>query len=380
MSGADDAPGLFLFGTLRHLPLLERVTGLAAADLDAVPAALPDHRVARAKGQDFPLLDPAPGRRAEGLLLRGLTPDAAARLDRYEAPYGYLPGPVVVETGEGRVAARVYRPEPGADAPEAGEDWDLGDWQARWGEIATLAAEEEMQAWAAGQDGAPRFARNARAWARIMARQHAPQVERSAMTWDDVDGPEWQGGHDGFFRLRRFTLSHPTFSGGHSERVTREGFAAFDAALVLPYDPETDRVLMIEQLRYGPILRGDPTPWVLEPVAGLVDAGEDPAETARRETVEEARLELRAIEPMVKVYASPGYSSEYFHCFLGLADLSEHHGTLGGADDEHEDIRSHVMSFDRAMELVGSGEVNAGPLVMMLLWLQANRGRLRAAS
>jgi hypothetical protein len=36
------------------------------------------------------------------------------------------------------------------------------------------------------------------------------------------------------------------------------------------------------------------------------------------------------------------------------------------------------MPYDTAMALVHSGEINAGPLIMMLYWLGAERGRLRA--
>ena len=83
---------------------------------------------------------------------------------------------------------------------------------------------------------------------------------------------------------------------------------------------------------------------------------------------------------MVRVYASPGYSSEFFHCFLGLCDLAGRGGELGGLDAENEDIRSHVIGFDRALALIDSGEINAGPLVMMILWLARHRAALRAAA
>ncbi len=51
--------------------------------------------------------------------------------------------------------------------------------------------------------------------------------------------------------------------------------ASADAVTVLPYDPVRDRVLLIEQYRFGVHMRGDPRPWVLEPVAGRIDAGRD---------------------------------------------------------------------------------------------------------
>ena len=44
---------------------------------------------------------------------------------------------------------------------------------------------------------------------------------------------------------------------------------------MLPYDPATGDVLLVEQFRAGPLLRGAPDAWTLEPVAGIIDPGED---------------------------------------------------------------------------------------------------------
>ncbi len=55
-----------------------------------------------------------------------------------------------------------------------------------------------------------------------------------------------------------------------------------------------DRVLLLEQMRAGPMLRGDANPWMLEPVAGMIDAGETPIRPALRECAEEAGLSLAA--------------------------------------------------------------------------------------
>ncbi|ETW11816.1 ADP-ribose pyrophosphatase-like protein [Roseivivax marinus] len=369
---------LFVFGTLRHVPLLARVLDRDPDACGTRPAALPGHVAAAVADEDFPLLVAEEGARAEGLLIEGLTAREVARLDGYEGDFGFHLREVRVETPDGPAAAHAYFPEPGRWRTDGA--WDFEGWVARWGEITALAAEEVMAAVEKGAEPAPPFARKARAWARIRGRAGAPQELRAPMTRDDIQDLRFLPGYDGFFRLRRFELSFRTFGGGVSERVQREGFAAFDAALVLPYDPVRDCVLLIEQFRYGPVLREDPTPWMLEPIAGLVDAGEEPADTARREAMEEAQLDLSGLEPMMQVYPSPGYTSEYFHCFLGIADLGGQHGTVAGLDAEHEDIRSHVVSFDRAMALIETGEINVGPLAMMLLWLARHRDRLRAAA
>ncbi|QFS82425.1 ADP-ribose pyrophosphatase [Roseivivax sp. THAF40] len=370
-------PRYFLYGTLLHAPLFEVVAQDALA---GEAAELSGYGVDWVRDAAYPVIHADPARVAKGRLIEAGA-DMAARLDFYEAGFGYRAETRQVETANGPVEAWVYFPDHDADP---GAPFDLEDWATRWGAIATGAAEEIMARHGreTGKEAHalwPVFA--ARAWGRQMAQNAAPTTLRTAMSRDDIRHFAHEpGGWDGFFRLRRFSVQYSEYRGGVSERLTREAFCAFDAALVLPYDPVTDQVLLIEQFRYGPLMRDDPAPWVLEPIAGLIDAGEDPAETARREASEEAQLDIEDVRLMVKVYASPGYSTEFFHCFLGLADLSGRDTVHAGLDEENEDIRSHVISFDRAMELVETGEINAGPLAMMLLWLARERPGLRAAA
>ncbi|MHA6347587.1 NUDIX domain-containing protein [Roseivivax sp. CAU 1761] len=368
--------GLFAFGTLRHLPLLEAVIGRGADTLEIVPARLPGHAVRAVAGEDFPRLEHAEGEAAEGLLIRRLTREDWARIDFYENGFNYDLHGVRVETDSGEEPARAYFTDD--DRLRSAGPWQLQTWVDRWGELTPRAAAEKMRLFghvtpqAAGE---LRFAFRARAWARMLAREPAPQTRRSTMGLDDVTHFEEHDGYTGFFRLAVFDIAHRRFRGGETEPVRREAFVAFDAAIVLPYDPERDRVLLVEQFRYGPLMRGDPAPWVLEPVAGLVDAREDPAETARREALEEAHLELRSLEPMPNLYPSPGYSSEFFHCFLGLCDLPDRGNGHAGLDAENEDIRTHVLAFDEAMDLLDSGEINVGITATMLLWLARYRAR-----
>ncbi|MEL7256355.1 MAG: NUDIX domain-containing protein [Pseudomonadota bacterium] len=218
----------------------------------------------------------------------------------------------------------------------------------------------------------------ARAHSRVAAQQTAPSAIRTAQPAKTVEVQAERATHEGYFLTRSYRLRHPTFDGAQSEDVAREVFVATDAAIVLPYDPVRDRLLLVEQFRMGPFGRGDPLPWVLEPVAGRVDPGEAPETTARRECVEEAGLELHALEHVSSHYCSPGCSTEVFHCYVGLCDLPDMAQGQGGLETEHEDIRTHVLSFEDALNLTRTGEANIGPLVLLLLWVERERPRLRS--
>ncbi|WP_280512709.1 gamma-glutamylcyclotransferase [Tropicibacter naphthalenivorans] len=369
---------MFFYGTLRHLPLLECVLGRVP---DNAPAVLADHAVYWAQDEAFPVIAPQPGAQAKGLLVRGLTSADLEALDFYEGGFGYDARPVTVTVDGQGAQALVYFPPEGKFT--AGAPWSLDAWRQDWEEITMRAAAEVMARRtthsAAEIRGMLPFFRS-RAWAQQIARTPAPQTVRNPMTMDQVEITGKRPGFHGFFTMNAFKLRYRRFDGDWSPELPRECFMSFDVALVLPYDPVLDKVLLVEQLRFGPVQRGDPAPWVLEPIAGLVDARETPEAAARREAVEEAHLTLTDLRPMVRGYASPGYSTEFYHSFLGLCDLSGRGQSQGGLEAENEDIRNHVIAFTDAMDLLDTGEINAAPLAMMLLWLATKREALRAAA
>ena len=108
---------------------------------------------------------------------------------------------------------------------------------------------------------------------------------------DDVEVVEREACFRGFYQLDRLHLRHRLFAGGMGKLISRELFVRHDAVCVLPYDPQRDCVVLIEQFRVG-ALDKSLNPWLIELVAGLIDKDEQPEQVARREAVEEAGLEL----------------------------------------------------------------------------------------
>ncbi len=147
------------------------------------------------------------------------------------------------------------------------------------------------------------------------------------------------------------------------------------ATVVLPYDPARDAVVLIEQFRIGAYAAGI-GPWLIEPVAGIVEAGETPEAVARREAIEEAGCELAELEPIATVMPSPGGCSEILHLFCGRVD-SEGVGGIHGLEHEHEDIRAFVLPLDDALKRMAMSEYNNASTVITLQWLALNRRRLK---
>ena len=372
---------IFVFGTLRHDALRAAVAG---SELPGRRAVLPGHAVVRAldgdgRPQPFPLLTTRPGTEAEGLLLDP-APAQRDRLHGYERLFRYRAAPVTVLCAGKAVEAELYRPESGSWVP--GPDWNLADWAKDWAALRSGAAAEVMALWPDHDPAliAQRYPMIEIAVASCLraAMSPAPAVLRRSPLPGDVKSDATRRPYARYFGVQEDDLRFRRFDGGQSDRVTRAGFILGDAVTVLPYDPVRDRVMVVEQYRYGAWLRGDPNPWSLEAVAGRIDPGETPEAAARRETVEETGLDLGDLLPVGRYYPSPGAVTEYIISYVALADLDDGAAGVGGLASEAEDIRAHVIGFDRLMGLIDSGEVENAPLLISAQWLAARRDRIRA--
>ncbi|MEO4045563.1 NUDIX domain-containing protein [Pseudomonas sp. CAU 1711] len=191
----------------------------------------------------------------------------------------------------------------------------------------------------------------------------------------DVEVLQRETCFQGFYRLDRLHLRHRQFAGGMGPQLRRELFVRHDAVCVLPYDPQRDAVVLIEQFRVG-ALDKSAHPWLLELVAGLIDKDEQPEEVARREAEEEAGLHLGALWPISQYYPSPGGSDERVHLYIGRCDSSGAGGVHGLAE-EGEDIRVHVWPLEDALRAVKDGRIDNAAGIIALQWLALNRDEVR---
>ncbi len=171
----------------------------------------------------------------------------------------------------------------------------------------------------------------------------------------------------GFFRIERWQLRHKCFAGGWSEVMTRELFERGQAVVVLPYNVQTDELVLVEQFRIGAVGSGQ-SPWLLEAIAGMIEPGQSPELTARREAEEEAGIQLTELWPMLHYYSSPGGSTERIQLYLGRLTAAVTPGVFGLAD-EHEDIKVHLLPRATAMQLLAEGKIDNAATVIALQWL-----------
>lgn len=186
----------------------------------------------------------------------------------------------------------------------------------------------------------------------------------------------------GRFPLERIRFRHRRFDGAMSGAKTWEVWRRGRAAAVLPYDPDADVVVLIEQFRL-PALAAGIDPVLVELPAGLCDDGEIPEHTARREMVEEMNLTVGALQRIGGFLLTPGGSDELCELYVGRvqAPPADAQGIAGhaGMADEHEDIRVRVWPAQAAIDAVLAGRFANSVTALGLLWLAARHAQIRAA-
>jgi len=153
-----------------------------------------------------------------------------------------------------------------------------------------------------------------------------------------------------------------TIEKASGKKAAREVVEHGDCIAVVALD-EQDNVLLVRQFRHA-VDR-----FLLEIPAGGIDPGEEPIDSVRRELQEEIGYLPRKVDKLGGFYATPGYGTEYLHCFLA-ADLMPSRLVAEDTDD----IELVRVSTDDIPRLIASGEIcDAKSIAALLMFLFIRR-------
>lgn len=138
---------------------------------------------------------------------------------------------------------------------------------------------------------------------------------------------------------------------GSSHLHDRDLLDRGDGITVLLYNLSRRTVLLLRQPRIVATMTGNAVGETVEACNGMVGQ-EDPETAALREVEEETGHRLHNLQPIGKVYASPGGSLELIHLFLGEYDETTEVSKGGGLCDEGEDIFPFEVGLDQAMNWI----------------------------
>ena len=369
---------IFVFGTLKSETLRTIVLGRELAPKDICTASIKGFCVYWAKEGPFPVMVPKEGSEAHGLVLKNLSDVDVERLNYYELGFDYVLSPTSVETNVGPAEAYAYFCNNSDMATK--KLWSYDDWLSDHSEVQYIAAKEFLDFFGTkysdtAQAMYNRIFKRAEVYANE-ATNLGNVIEKGPESSTNIQVENIQREYLGFFALNQISLKYSQFDGDTSELKNRVILMGSEASLILPYDPILDKVLLVEQFRIGPFCRGDRTPWVFEPVAGIIEVGETPEEAAKREVFEEAGLEVDQLVKIGSGYPNPGEATSYFYNYIAIVDLSEYSPGIYGAKNEGEDIRTHVADFNTVLNWSVSNKLRVLPLNTMVLWLALNKLKL----
>ncbi|WP_132401455.1 MULTISPECIES: GDP-mannose pyrophosphatase NudK [unclassified Pedobacter] len=175
---------------------------------------------------------------------------------------------------------------------------------------------------------------------------------------------------DNWYTLKKVTFEMTGVDGAKSV-LERETYDRGNGATILLYNKETKTVVLTRQFRMPTFINGNYTGYLIECCAGLLD--QDNAEDCiKRETEEETGFRIDKVEKVFEAYMSPGSVTELLYFFVAAYsnEMKLHDG--GGLQEENEDIEVLEIPFEKALEMMKSGEIKDGKTIMLLQYAQLN--------
>ena len=172
--------------------------------------------------------------------------------------------------------------------------------------------------------------------------------------------------YSGFFSMNKYDFIHQKHNGEWTTKVKREIFEGVHVSSLLPYDPIKKEIILIQQFRAGVLSRYDED-YLLEIVAGIIDEGENPEQTAIRECFEETGCEVKKIHPIQSYFPAPGSSESYYHLYLG--EIHAFDGErIKGLEKENEDILVKSFKIDEVRQMLKEKKIMNGITLVALQW------------
>jgi ADP-ribose pyrophosphatase len=175
----------------------------------------------------------------------------------------------------------------------------------------------------------------------------------------------------GRYRIEEVVFDFDRVAGkGRITDAKREIFERGDSAAALIHDVERDVIVLTEQFRVATHDKGPG--YVIEAMAGSVDAGEAPEACIRREMMEEVGYRAGKVQLISRAYQSPGASSERLFLYYApvmTADLVD--PKASGLIEEKEDVRRVEFSREDFLRRLDAGKFVDGKLIALGFWLKS---------
>ena len=175
---------------------------------------------------------------------------------------------------------------------------------------------------------------------------------------------------DNWYTLNKYTFEYQK-PDGTWETQQREAYDRGNGAAILLYNANKGTVVLTKQFRMPTYVNGNDDGMMIEVCAGLLD-GDNPADCVRKETEEETGYKISNVKKVMQTYMSPGSVTEILYLFVGEYDESMKVSEGGGAEHETENIEVLELNFEKAMDMINTGEINDSKTIMLLQYAKLN--------
>ncbi len=171
---------------------------------------------------------------------------------------------------------------------------------------------------------------------------------------------------DNWYTLRKITYEFQK-KDGTWQTQSREAYDRGNGATILLYNKENKTVILTRQFRLPSFINGNESGMLIEACAGLLD-NDHPEECIKRETEEETGYKISSVRKIFESYMSPGSVTEVLHFFVAEYSSEMKVTAGGGIEHEQEDIEVLELPFEKAEQMIGTGEIKDAKTIMLLLY------------
>lgn len=173
---------------------------------------------------------------------------------------------------------------------------------------------------------------------------------------------------DNWYTLRKVTFEYLK-DDGTKEIQSREAYDRGNGATILLYNKKQKTVILTQQFRLPTFVNGNESGMLIEACAGLLD-NDNPEDCIRRETEEETGYKISKVEKIFEAYMSPGSVTEIVYFFIAEYTKEMKVNEGGGVEEEQENIEVLELDFEKAYQMIASGEIKDGKTIMLLQYLK----------
>lgn len=175
---------------------------------------------------------------------------------------------------------------------------------------------------------------------------------------------------DNWYILKKIVFDYQKKDGSW-ETQSREVYDRGNGTTILLYNKAQKTVILIRQFRMPTFVNGNKTGMIIEACAGLLEE-ENPEECIKRETEEETGYSLTQVRKVFQAYMSPGSVTEIIYFFVAEYSKEMKISEGGGLSTEHENIDVLEIPFEKAMQMIETGEIKDAKTIMLLQYAKIN--------